>query len=309
MNDKASGRRKRRQVSAIGKLLATLTVGGLWLLHHLPTGVLARLGDGLGTLLGWMARERRHVVARNLQLCFPELDPSARQAMQLAHFRLLGRSLLDRGVFWFATPGRLNKLISVSGVEHLDAARAEGKPVILLAPHFVGLDAGGAAITLRYDIVSIYAHQKNPVFDHWIHHGRSRFGDQLLLARNDGVRPTIKALKSGRPFYYLPDMNFRTRDAVFVPFFGVQAWTINGLSRLARVSGAVVISCVTRMLPEGGYRVEFSAPWTDFPTDDVTADTARMNREIEALVRTMPEQYYWVHRRFKTRPEGEARRY
>jgi len=148
------------------------------------------------------------------------------------------------------------------------------------------------------------------VLDRWLYHGRSRFGDQLLLSRQEGVRGTVKAMKSGRPFYYLPDMDYGRRDAIFVPFFGVQAATITGLSRLARVAGAAVLPCVTRMLPGGqGYVVEIGEAWGDFPTVDVEADTRRMNAWIESMVRTMPEQYYWVHRRFKTRPEGEPKLY
>ena len=136
--------------------------------------------------------------------------------------------------------------------------------------------------------------------------GCRRFGDQLLLSRQDGVRSSIKAMRAGRPFYYLPDMDFGRRDAVFVPFFGVEAATITGLSRLARAAGAAVLPCLTRVLPgSGGYLVEVGEPWDEFPTEDVSADSARMNAFIEAAVRAMPEQYYWVHRRFKTRPEGE----
>jgi KDO2-lipid IV(A) lauroyltransferase len=148
------------------------------------------------------------------------------------------------------------------------------------------------------------------VFDRLILRGRKRFGDQLLLSRQDGARSSIKAMRAGRPFYYLPDMDLGSRDSVFVPFFGVPAATITGLSRLARAAGAVVITCITRTLPGGqGYVVEIGDPWPDFPSADAEADTRRMNAFIESAVRTMPEQYYWVHRRFKTRPEGEPRIY
>lgn len=289
--------------------MSRLLVGLLWLLHWLPFGALARVGSGLGALLYLFAGERRHVASTNIRLCFPELGELERKNLVKGHFRLLGRSLVDRGVLWWASRERLERFIRVEGLQHVEALRKGGVPVILLAPHFVGLDAGGVAITMRFDIVSIYARQKNPVFDRWIHHGRSRFGDQLLLARDEGVRPTVKALKTGRPFYYLPDMNFRTRDAIFAPFFGVQAWTITGLPRLAKVSGAAVVVCATRMLPAGGYVLELGEPWRDYPSGDVEADVVRMNREIQTIVSTMPEQYYWVHRRFKTRPPGEARRY
>ena len=183
--------------------------------------------------------------------------------------------------------------------------RAEGRPVILLAPHFIGLDAGGVAVTMRFDIVSIYAAQANPTFNRLLYKGRRRFGKQQLLSRQDGARATVKAMKSGRPFYYLPDLNGKRRDSVFVPFFGIPAATITGLPRLAKAAGAAVVPCVTHMLPGGeGYRVEFGDAWTDFPSENVEADTARMNAWIEAAIRTMPEQYYWVHRRFKTRPPG-----
>ena len=163
---------------------------------------------------------------------------------------------------------------------------------------------------MRFDCVSIYAAQRNAVFNKLLLDGRNRFGDQLLLSRQDGARTTVKAMKSGRPFYYLPDLNFRRRDSIFVPFFGIQTATITGLSRLSRAAGATVVPCVTRMLPSGqGYVVEIGEPWPDFPTEDVLADTARMNAWIEQIIRTMPEQYFWVHRRFKTRPEGEPKPY
>lgn len=291
-------------------MLTRAGMGVLWLLHWLPLCALARIGEALGLLLYAAARHRRHVVRVNLRLCFPELDDPARERLARAHFRMLGRSLLERGLLWWASRERLGRVIRITGKEHVDALLAAGRPVVLLAPHFVGLDAGGAAVAMNYDGVSIYARQKNGVVDHWLHHGRSRFGDQLLLSRQDGARATVKAMKTGRPFYYLPDMDYGRKDSIFVPFFGVQTATITGLSRLARLAGAAVVPCVTRMLPGGsGYVLEFGEAWPDFPTRDPDADTARMNRWIEAVVRTMPEQYYWVHRRFKTRPEGEPRPY
>ncbi|HRP74915.1 MAG TPA: lysophospholipid acyltransferase family protein [Rhodocyclaceae bacterium] len=292
------------------RLPSHVVVALLWLLHWLPLPALAPVGQGFGMILYFLAGQRRHVAKVNLRLCFPELDEASRNRLARAHFRLLGRSLVERGILWWAGPARLKRLIRVEGEERLRALLDAGRPVILMTPHFLGLDAGGTGIVSRFDIVSIYARQKNPVIDRWLYHGRSRFGDQKLLSRNEGVRATVKAMKSGRPFYYLPDMNYRTRDAIFVPFFGVPAWTITGLSRLSRVTGATVISCVTRILPGGrGYVVELGDPWPDFPTDDVEADTTRMNREIEALVRTQPEQYHWVHRRLKTRPPGERSPY
>ena len=281
-----------------------------WLLHFLPLPLLARVGQLLGTLLYHIGNRRRRIALTNLALCFPELSDSQRQTLAREHFRVLGRSILERSLLWWASPERLSRLIRVNGAERISTLRDAGRPVILLAPHFVGLDAGGIGIAMRFDSISMYSVQKNPVFDRLLLRGRKRFGDQMLLSRQDGARSSIRAMRSGRPFYYLPDMDFGRRDSVFAPFFGIEAATITGLSRLARAAGAAVVPCITRMLPGGqGYVVEIGEAWADFPTADVEADTRRMNIFIESVVRTMPEQYYWVHRRFKTRPLGEKRPY
>ncbi len=294
----------------LSRLFSSLAVALLWLLHLLPFALLARLGRLLGGLLYLLGGRRRKIAETNLALCFPELPPDARQTLTRQHFSQLGRSILERGIFWWSSRQRIERIIHVNGEEKIRTELAAGHPVILLAPHFLGLDAGGVAITMRFDIVSIYSTQTNPVFNQVLLKGRSRFGDQLLLSREDGVRATVKAMKAGRPFYYLPDLNPRRRDAVFVPFFGISTATITGLPRLAKAAGAVVLPCVTRMLPgSAGYEVTIGDAWTEFPGPDPVADAARMNAWIEAAIRTMPEQYYWVHRRFKTRPEGEPRIY
>ncbi|MDR0633576.1 MAG: lipid A biosynthesis acyltransferase [Azoarcus sp.] len=291
--------------------MTRVLIGVFWLLHWLPLAALAALGRGLGIVSYCLAARRRRVASINLALCFPELDEAARRRLARRHFQALGRSLLERGLLWWASPARLRRVIRFEGEGRLRALQRAGTPVILLAPHFVGLDAGGARVAMSFDSVSMYARQKkNPVLDRLLYRGRRRFGDQLLLTRQDGVRGALRAMKAGRPFYYLPDMDYGRKDAVFVPFFGVEAATITGLSRLARLAGARVLPCVTRMLPGGaGYALEIGEPWTDFPSADVEADTRRMNAWLETVVRTMPEQYYWVHRRFKTRPGEQARFY
>ena len=292
------------------RLFSQLAIALLWPLHLLPLVVLAALGRGLGSVLFHFGKRRRKITLTNLELCFPELGKAGQHHLAEAHFKMLGRSILERALLWWSSEKRLNRLIRVEGEEKLRAIHQTGTPIILLAPHFLGLDAGGIGIAMRFDSLSIYSTQKNPVFDRLILRGRKRFGDQLLLSRQDGARSSIKAMRASRPFYYLPDMDFGSRDSVFAPFFGVQAATITGLSRLSRAAGAVVIPCITRILPdEKGYLVEIGDPWKDFPSTDVEADTRRMNAFIEEAVRTMPEQYYWVHRRFKTRPEGEPRIY
>lgn len=288
------------------RALSHCAIALFWLLHFLPLPLLARVGQLLGALLYRVGGSRRRIALTNLALCFPDLTARQRETLARAHFRALGRSILERSLLWWASPKRLSRLIRVNGAERISALRDAGQSIILLAPHFVGLDAGGIGIAMRFDSLSMYSTQKNPVFDRLLLRGRKRFGDQLLLSRQDGTRSSIRAMRSGRPFYYLPDMDFGRRDSVFAPFFGVDAATITGLSRLARAARAAVIPCITRMLPGGqGYVVDIGEAWADFPTSDVTADSARMNAYIETVIRSQPEQYYWVHRRFKTRPEGQ----
>jgi KDO2-lipid IV(A) lauroyltransferase len=277
----------------------------IWLLHLLPLALLAPLGRGAGLLLYALARERRHVALMNLKLCFPERSDDERRGIARAHFRVLARSLLEHGLLWWSSRARVQKLVRVEGLEHWLAVA--GKPVIWLAPHFVGLDMGGARIITEWRGVSVYSRQKNAAFDRVLLHGRTRFVKPLLLSRQDGMRPVVKAIREGLPFYYLPDMDFGGRDSLFVPFFGVPAATITGLSRIARLARAVVVPAVTRQLPGSqGYALRFYPAWEKFPTTDVAADTRRMNAFIEERVREMPEQYYWVHKRFKTRAPGEA---
>jgi KDO2-lipid IV(A) lauroyltransferase len=288
--------------------MARIGVFLFWLLHFLPLGLLAPIGEGLGMLLYAFGRERRRVARINLRLCFPELDDRARERMIRAHFRAFGRSILERSILWWSSGNRIRKLVRIEGLENWQAVA--DRPVIWLAPHFVGLDMGGVRLTADYPLVSIYSRQKSPVFDRLLRHGRTRFGTTTLFSRQDGVRPVVKAIKGGLPFYYLPDQDFGARDAIFVPFFGVPAATITGLSRLARLTGGAVVPAITRQLPGGaGYVLKFYPAWESYPGDSVEADTRRMNAFIEERVREMPEQYFWLHKRFKTRPAGEPRLY
>jgi KDO2-lipid IV(A) lauroyltransferase len=211
---------------------------------------------------------------------------------------------VEHGLLWWSSKSRLQRLIRVEGLEHWQAVA--GRPVIWFAPHFVGLDMGGTRIITEWHGVSVYSHQKDAVFDRLLLSGRTRFVAPTLFSRQDGIRPVVRAIRQGIPFYYLPDMDFGERDSIFVSFFGVPAATITGLSRIAQLSGAVVVPAVTRQLPgAAGYVLRFYPAWPDFPGPDIAQDTRRMNAFIEERVREMPEQYYWVHKRFKTRPPGE----
>ncbi len=289
------------------KLFPTyILVGFLWLLHWLPLPALRAIGGGLGKVLYALGRERRKVALINLRLCFPEKSETEREALARRHFIAFSRAVLDRTLGWWASKERLEQIIRITGVEHLNDP--EGRPVIMLSPHFVGLDAGATRISMFVRGCSVYSNQKNPVFNKLLYDGRIRFTDAVLLSRQDGMRKIIKAMKDGYKFYYLPDMDFGPKESIFVPFFGVQAATIPGVSRLARLTGAKVVACITRQVKDG-YEVEVMPAWGDFPGESVEADTAYVNRFIEEQVLRMPEQYFWLHKRFKTRPPGEQRFY
>jgi KDO2-lipid IV(A) lauroyltransferase len=287
-------------------MMSRLILGLMWLLHWLPVRVLRVLGAALGLLFYIAIPERRSIVMTNLRLCFPAQAESWRRRIMRRHFIAFGRALLDRALFWWAPQERLERIIHLRGAEHLkDSA---GRPTILLAPHFVGLDAGGVMMTMATPLVSIYSRQKNPHFDARLLAGRMRFNEPVLLSRQEGMRRALKALRDGYPFYYLPDMDFGSKDAVFAPFFGVPAATITGVSRLARLSGARVVPCISRMVADG-YEVTLMPPWEEYPGSSVEADTQRMNAFIEGEVRKMAEQYFWSHKRFKSRPPGEKALY
>lgn len=287
-----------------------LAIGLLWLLHWLPLPVLAALAHGLGAALYRLAGSRRRVGLRNLELCFPAMPLPERQALLRAHFGWLTQSLLDRAVLWWASPERLRRLIRVEGDIELAEREMQttGRSTMWLCPHFVGLDVAGAAILLcqQRPGASIYQTQSNPLMDKLMKRGRLRFGNAEIFPRSDSVKPLLRAIKDGRGFFNLPDMDFGSRDAAFVPFFGVQAATLMAPSRMARMLNMVVQPVIAEVLPRGqGWKVRFMAPLAGFPTADAVDDTARMNRFIEGEILRQPAQYLWVHKRFKTRPEGE----
>jgi KDO2-lipid IV(A) lauroyltransferase len=294
----------------IARIASHALLGLLWALHFAPLGAQAAIGRLTGRLLHALAGSRRRIALRNLELCLPELDEPARRALVREHFGWLGRSLLERGLLWHASHERLKGLIHVEG--EVDLAERSPKPVMWLVPHFVALDVAGACTQLfqKQMVASIYQAQSNPVFDAAIRKGRLRFNQGEVFARSEKALPLIRAVRKGWAFFNLPDMDFGAKDAAFVPFFGVPAATLLAPARMARALGMVVQPVVGEMLPGGrGYRVRFLPPWEDFPGDDDLAAAARMNRWIEEEIRRNPAQYLWVHRRFKTRPPGEASLY
>ena len=282
----------------------------VWLLHWLPLGAQAAIGRGLGALFWRFAGSRRAIALRNLELCFPEKTAAEREAIARDHFGWLGRSLIERGLLWYASPERLKRLIHVEGDVHL-ADNGE-RPVMWLVPHFMALDVAGAATQLfqKRWVVSIYQRQSVAVFDAAMRAGRLRFGQGEVFSRHESTLPLVRAIKRGAGFFNLPDMDFGRREAVFAPFFGVPAATLTAPSKMARGLKMTVQPVVAEFLPGGaGYRVRFCAPFTDWPSADPEDDARRMNAWIETEIRRNPSQYLWVHKRFKTRPEGEASLY
>ena len=249
----------------------------LWLVHWLPACWQAVLGAGLGTLLHALARTRRRIALRNVELCLPELGAAERVALVRAHFKWLGRSIVERGLLWYAPRERLQGLIEVEGDVHL--AERTDAPVMWLVPHFMALEVAAAAVQLFQTRrgATIYQAQSNPVFDAAVRAGRQRFGGSELFARQDSAKPLIRAIRQqGLGFFNLPDMDFGTKDAAFVPFFGVPAATLLAPSRMARLLGMTVQPLVADMLEHGGWRVRFLPAWQHWPTEDAEADTLRL---------------------------------
>jgi Kdo2-lipid IVA lauroyltransferase/acyltransferase len=289
-------------------MLARSGVFLLWLMHFLPFRVLVWVGNTFGFLLYLLAAERRRVATINLRLCFPDMDDARRARLVQDHFKMFGRSLIERTILWWSSGARISSLIHVEGVEHFDAVK--GKPVILLTPHFVGMDVGGQWIAQHTDAVCMYANQKNLYLTELLLKKRARFRNQRLYSRQQGLRPILKGMREGMPFIYPPDQDQGVKDGAFIPFFGVPAATMISVPRIAQMTGAKVVPCITRLLPgAAGYVLTFYPAWENYPTGDDIADTRRMNEFIEQRVREMPEQYFWLHKRFKTRPEGEAKFY
>lgn len=285
---------------------ARALVGLLWLLQHLPLAVLSSLGRGFGALLHAFGHRRRRIARRNIDLCFPELGSAERAALVREHFALLGRSLLERGLLWYASPQRIRGLIRVEG--DIGLAERSTRPVMWLVPHFLALEVAGAAVQLFQGRtgIDLYRPQSSPYLDRVLKQGRVRFGRGECYPRGTPIRTLMKRIRAGCPLFYMPDQDFGARESVFVPFFGVPAATLEAPSKMARLLDMVVQPVVAEMLPGGaGWRVRFLEPLQDWPTDDATADAARLNAFIEAQVRAIPAQYLWVHQRFKTRPPGE----
>lgn len=287
-----------------------LAVGLLWLLVQLPYRWLLGIGAGCGRLLMRVLRKRRDIALINIQLCFPSLLEPERQALLRRHFESLGIALFEVGLSCWAADRRLQRLVTVEGLEHIGAALEEGKGVLLLNGHFTCLEITGRLLSLCAGMRAraLYRTLSNPVVEKVLSRGRRRYLD-ASIPRND-IRTVVKSLRQNKVIWYAPDQNHGLRHSVFAPLFGVPAATTTATSRLARLTGSPVIPFLPLRLDKGkGYLLRVLPPLEDFPSDDVLHDTARINRLIEEHVRRVPEQYLWIHRRFKDQPDGGTRVY
>jgi Kdo2-lipid IVA lauroyltransferase/acyltransferase len=281
---------------------AWIGVGVIWLIAHLPPRALRWLGRRLGALVRLVPSTRRRIAQANIAWCFPELDARRQADLVDANLRDIGMMLVEFALGWMGNDRRIAAIPTrIEGLHHLEAARAQGRGVLLVGGHFSHLELCARLISRRIPIAGMYRRMDSAVFE-WVVL-RARLHYAAAMFDKDDIRGTVKYLRGGGTLWYAPDQDMRSKDTVFVPFFGVPAATITATHHLARMSGAVVIPFFHRRLPDGqGYALRLGAPMENFPGADVLADTARVNGCIEQMVREAPEQYLWVHKRFKTRP-------
>jgi len=278
----------------------------LRLAHLLPRRLTAFFAARLGDLYFLLSAKRRRIARINLQLCFPEWSRRQRRRCLRRHFRVAAQCAFDYGLLWWAPRAKLNRLVRLVGVEHYQSWHDQGRHLIVLTAHFMALEIGAAVLEQRYRGFGLIKPARNKLIDWYMTRGRMRIGEHTqLFLRARGLRPVVRAIKQGLGFYYLPDEDFGPEQSVFVPFLGTQAATLTTLGRLARLTQAVVIPVSSRVLPGGrGYEVHIRPALENFPTDDETADAARMNAVLAEEIRARPEQYLWTFKLFKTRPDN-----
>ncbi len=285
-----------------------LALGLVRLITLLPLKILALLGHGLGMLAYYLGASRRRIALKNIQACFPEWSLAECERINKRHFSLVGQSVFTVPANMWVSKSRFEKRVTITERSHYDRALQEGQNIILLLPHFIGFDTAGFIVSMERDATSMYQYAKNALMDEVVKRGRMRYGG-VLIERKAPLRSIIKAIRKGTPFVYLPDQD-AGRKGLFVPFFHTPASTIPALGKFAKLGNAVVIPVMSKVKPYGGgYEVSFGEPMADFPSGDDVADTTAMNKAIEAMVRAAPEQYFWVHKRFKTRPPEETEKF
>ena len=279
-------------------------VGLFWLVGQLPWNFLLATGRGLGHLAWRLAKRRSHIARTNIRLCFPELTPEEQESLARRSVISTGEAILEMAGSFSNHRIDLDKRLVIKGMEHIEQARADGKGVLLLGMHFNSIDVGSRLLGYLMDFYAVYRPNDNRVIDRLINQGRGNYlkGN---VPRSD-IRQMIRLLRNGEVLWYAPDQDYGIAHAVFVPFFGIPAATITATSRIARMGKARVIPTAHYRLPGGRYQIEFGPPLENFPSGDDEADTARINQTIEHYVRKHPEQYLWVHKRFKHQPDGKS---
>lgn len=280
----------------------------VWLLHLLPYRLQLALGPLLGRLFMLFNPYRRLIVNTNLALCFPELDDRERQQLCKRIFKSLGFSMVEEANSIWASGHFFDKRGRVQGLEHIRAAQQQGKGVLLLSGHFCSVDFAGRVLIKHQPACFTYQELRNPLSNHILTKARDKY-THCIIHRHD-IRGFIKALKDGKVVWYAPDQSQARKNSVFAPFFGIQANTLTATTKLAKITGAAVLPFEIKRLPGArGYALTIQPALENFPGESETADASRFNALLEAQVRENPEQYLWIHRRFKKRPEGEAKLY
>ncbi len=290
--------------------LLWLGLGVLWLVAQLPYSLLLGLGRLVGKFMYYFMAERREVARINLELCFPHMSQQEREALLRENFASNGIALFEMAMAWWWPKRRLARLAKIEGIEHLHNAAAKGQGVVLMSLHFTTLEIGAALLGQVVTIDGMYREHRNAAFDFVQRHGRERHNRDAKAVEREDVRSMMRSLRSGRAIWYAPDQDYGRKASVFVPLFGVPAATVTATSTFARLGKAQVVPFTQSRLPGAqGYQLTIHPPLQDFPSGDDMADALRINQWVEQSIAQQPEQYMWVHRRFKTRPEGVARPY
>lgn len=283
---------------------AWLAIGCMWSLAWLPWRLKLAIGRGLGLLAWWTLPRRRHIVDTNLRLCFPELDERERGALARETFKANGIGIVETATGWCRDPRHLRHRVTFKGQEHMARLQAEGRGALIIGVHFSTLDLGAALHSLYFRADAVYRPHNNPLFNRFMGRAREEYFDATLERRD--LRGVVRRIKAGHAVWYSPDQDFGRRASVFAPFFGIEAATVKLTAKIARMTGAPVIPLMFHRNPDDRtYTLEYLPPLEGFPSGDEVSDAARVNAFIEGAIRKYPEQYLWLHRRFKTRPRGE----
>jgi KDO2-lipid IV(A) lauroyltransferase len=274
---------------------------------YLPAKLQYRIGMLLGQLMQPFMRSRAKVVRRNLQLCFPEMSDTDREYLVKKILKNTGMMMIETAISWWASDRQLRRRVTYEGLEHLEAAKAKGKGVILLTGHFTSMEIGGRLIMLQTPAYVMFRHLKNPLFNAVMMRSRIYHSEGIVM--RDDVRAMLRALRKNKVVWYAPDQDFGPRNSIFAKFFGVTAATIPATARMVKMTGAEVVPFVPKRNSDGSYHIQIFPAWEAYPSGDDIVDAQRINDWIESQIRQMPEQYFWLHRRFKTQPDGKGRLY